>query len=534
MKKLNPQEILNKVRKEGFERVWAESAALLPSTIGETLIPWLTEGKSHPVQDVAERLRKLFLKLGFNEVVNPFIVGEEEIYKQYGPEAPIILDRCYYLATLPRPDVGLSKEKIQKIESLGVPLNKGMTASLQGVLRGYKKGEIEADDLIEKVARTLQIGDEKAVQIVREVFPEFTVLKPQPTSLTARSHMTSVWFETLKALQHKAELPIRLFSVGLRLRREQTEDPNHLRAHTVASCVLMGQEATVEIGKSLASRICKELGFEDVKFVKKEITPKYYAPGTDHECFVYLKSGDRWVEVLEFGLYSPIALANYGLEYSVMNIGLGVERMAMLTGGETDIRRLVYPQFYHELALSDQELAEAVGLVAAPETPLGEEIRDAIVATSLVHAEEKSPCEFKAFEREKVAIYVYEPDPNTKLLGPAALNTVYAYDGNLLGIPAKGLDHIAIVKEAREKGVSTKIRYLEAVASQAAAQAENMVAAKRSGEYSLRVKMAKLPSDVNIKVGEVAERYITSAKKKIDVRGPVFIGIKIIITASKG
>jgi O-phosphoseryl-tRNA synthetase len=526
MKKLNPQEIVNKVKKEGFEKVWAESTTLLPKTQAETPITWITEGRPHPVQETSEHLRQLFLKIGFNEVVNPFVVEEVEIYKQYGPEAPIILDRCYYLATLPRPDVGLSKEKCLKIESLGVPLDQDKTDGLQDVLRGYKKGDIDADDLIEELAKKLQIPDEKAVRIIREVFPEFTVLRPQPTNLTVRSHMTSVWFETLKALQHKLELPIRLFSVGLRLRREQTEDPTHLRAHTVASCVLMGEEANVEMGKMLSTRICKELGFEEVKFVRKEITPKYYAPGTDHECFVYLKSAQKYVEVLEFGLYSPIALANYGLEYSVLNIGLGVERMAMLIEDETDIRRLVYPQFYQELNLSDEELAKAVNMFETPKTALGEEVRDAIIGTALRYAEEKSPCEFEAFKKENLTVSVYEPDPNTRLLGPASLNTVYAYDGNLLGIPEKGLDHIVIVKEARQRGISTKLRYLDAVASQAASQIENMIKEKRTGEYSLRVKMAKLPSDVNIKVSSVAERYITSAKKRIDVRGPAFIGIK--------
>ena len=33
--------------------------------------------------------------------------------------------------------------------------------------------------------------------------------------------------------------------------------------------------------------------------------------------------------------------------------------------------------------------------------------------------------------------------------------------------------------------------------------------------------MAKLPSDVNLKVAELAMRSVTDRKKKVDVRGPV-------------
>jgi O-phosphoseryl-tRNA synthetase len=526
MKKLDTQEILARVRKEGFEKVWADGNELLRSASEDAKIIWPLKGKSHPVVDTAELLRQGFLKLGFNETINPFVVEEEEIYKQYGPEAPIILDRCYYLATLPRPDIGLGKDRCQKIEELGVELDRTKITNLQTVLRNYKKGNIAADDLVEEVTKKLHIPDEKALQIIREVFLEFTTLKPVSTNLTVRSHMTSAWFETLKALQHKVELPIKLFSIGLRLRREQTEDQTHLRAHTVASCVVMGPEATVERGKLIASNICNAMNFEEVRFENKEITPKYYAPGTDHECFVHQKSADRWVEVLELGLYSPVALANYGLEYPVLNIGLGVERMTMLLRGEKDIRKLVYPQFHKELVLTDEELARAVQPLETPQSKLGERVKDAIIDVAMKNAEARSPCEFKVFEEGNLTVYVYEPDPNTKLLGPAALNTIYAYDGNLLGIPERGMEHVTIVKEAREKGITTNIRYLEAVASQAASQIEKMLYKEQTDDFSLRVRMAKLPSDINIRISDVAERYITGKKKKIDIRGPVFIGIR--------
>jgi len=41
--------------------------------------------------------------------------------------------------------------------------------------------------------------------------------------------------------------------------------------------------------------------------------------------------------------------------------------------------------------------------------------------------------------------------------------------------------------------------------------------------------MAKLPSDINLQIQEFAMRAITDAKKKIDVRGPVFLTVRSVV-----
>jgi len=38
--------------------------------------------------------------------------------------------------------------------------------------------------------------------------------------------------------------------------------------------------------------------------------------------------------------------------------------------------------------------------------------------------------------------------------------------------------------------------------------------------------MAKLPSDINLRIEDHAMRSITDAKKKVDVRGPVFLTVR--------
>ena len=535
MGKLSPDKILKQVEEEGFESVWKESTRLLPEAKRRLRLVPSKRGISHPLFDLLQKMRQSFLSLGFMEVSNLVVTEEKEVYKQYGSEAPIILDRCYYLATMPRPDIGLSKAKRQKIASLGVELTRRKIAALQEVLRAYKKGEIASEDFVERISESLGIPDGTATQILSEVFPEFTALKPQPSTLTLRSHMTSTWFPTLQALQHKLELPLKLFSVDIRFRREQREDSTHLRVHHAASCVVIDESVDVRDGERITRALLEPLGFEQFRFAQKKITSRYYAPRTEYEGYVFHPDMDDWIEIANYGVYNPIALARYGLEYPVLNVGVGVERVALVLYGETDVRSLVYPQFSAEWELTDIEIAKMVGVELEPKSEMGKKLREKIKATALEHADAMAPCEFLAYEGEvlekPVKVYVYETDRGVKLLGPAAQNLIYVYDGNILGVPQKGMERVAIVKKARKRGISTRLSYLDAVASLAAAKVEEAVESDEEA-VDIRVRIAKRPSDVNVRISDVARRYVTGKKKKIDVAGPVFIGVRAEIAES--
>jgi len=530
---LSPKDILEKVKEEGFENVWRKSTELLPKPRHVAETDTCRNGVSHPLYDLIQKLRLSFLNLGFKEVFNPVIIDEVEIYKQYGPEAPIILDRCYYLAALPRPDIGLSRSKQREIEEIGVKLTDDKVSRLQKVLRDYKKGDVDSDDLVEKVAKALNVPDTLAMRVISKAFPEFSALRPEPSRLTLRSHMTSAWFLTLQALQHKAQLPLKLFSVDIRFRREQKEDPTHLRVHHSASCVVMKETLDVKEGEEITRALLKPLGFDRFRFVKKKVTSKYYAPGMEYEGFIFNPASKKWIEVVDFGIYSPIALARYGLEHPVLNVGVGVERLAMVIHKEKDVRRLVYPQFYEQLELSDTEIARMIGFDAEPRTEEGKRMAKAILSTALSNADATGPCEFLAYEgnllSKKVKIYVYEKEKNVQLLGAAAKNSLYVYNGNIVGVPAEGMDEVRIVAETRKKGASTGIRYIDGIAALAAAEIEEAVKSGRK-DYDLRIRLARRPSDINININDVARRFIMNKKKRIKTTGPVFIGVRAEIS----
>ncbi len=529
MGKLKPDDILKRVETEGFEHVWLESPRLIPKATKRLELVFGRRGTPHPLFDLIHKMRQSFLDLGFMEVSNPIIVDETEVYKQYGPEAMAILDRCYYLATLPRPDIGLSKAKCQEIERLGIQLTEKKTSALRRVLRSYKRGEIASDDLVEKTAEALNTSDSTATLVLFDIFPEFADLKPEPSSLTLRSHMTSAWFLTLQALQHKIELPVRLFSVGIRFRREPREDPTHLRAHYAASCIVMDEEVDVRDGGEITKASLKPVGFKNFHFVQKKVTSKYYTPGTEYEGYLFHSGMNKWIEVVDYGLYNPIALARYNIEYPVLNVGIGVERIASALHAVSDVRELVYPQFYAKHELSDAEIAEMVKIEAKPQSSLGTRIQEKIKSTALKHSNASAPCEFLAYEGKtmgkKVKVYVYETEAGAKLLGPAALNHIYVYDGNILGVPGKGMKNVTLLREARESGLPVGFNYLDAIGSLAAAKIEKALKSRKKN-VNVRITMAKHPSDINVKISDPARLHITSEKKKIKIEGPIFIGVR--------
>lgn len=206
-----------------------------------------------------------------------------------------------------------------------------------------------------------------------------------------------------------------------------------------------------------------------------------------------------------------------------MNLGLGVERLAMILHDAPDIRSLTYPQIpqYTEWEMSDGELAKQVFVDKVPETPEGLAIAASIVSQCELHGEEPSPCEFPAWEGEvcgrKVKVSVIEPEENTKLCGPAAFNEVVAYQGEIMGIPNTKKWQKAFENHSARAG----IRFIEAFAAQAAREIEE-AAMSGATEHIARIRIAKVPSEVNLRIGSIAQRYITGKKKKNRYERPGF------------
>ena len=505
---------------EDYERAWIESGELIEKQGRFFFLR--NKSKAHPLYNLITEVRSAFLDLGFTEVFLPILVDKREVQAQYGPESAIILDRIFFLAGLERPDIGISQKKFQDIKK--VAPNFEDVKKLQKIFRRYKKGEIDADDLVEVMVDELGLREEQATAIL-SIFPEFKELKPVPMDLTLRSHTTAVWFGALRELQHREQLPIQLFSIGPKFRREQRLDESHLYESWTASIAVMADRMSLEDGENLVRTVLAKLGFEDINFVRKKTTSKYYAPQTEFEVFVKHSKTGEYIEIGDAGFYSPVALSNYDIPHPVFNLGIGLERLLMIRTGETDIRALVYPYLYKTVIFSDKELAAMIKIESEPSTDVGKKIAAAITKTAKQHADEPSPCEFKAYEgrllNKRIVVKVVEPESNTKLIGPAGFNEIYVYDGNVVGVPPKGWEKDEFLNLVRREGIATGIIYMDAFAALAAREIEG-AAQRGDKELKVRVRAVKSPSDINIKIEDAAQRYITSNKKSIDFRGPVF------------
>ena len=315
-------EAWKKLARKDFEQAWHRGPEIITQPGAADRYPRKRYQRAapHPIAETVQRLREIYLRMGFDEARVPLMIEEQDVYRQFGPEASAVLDRVFYLGGLPRPNVGIGKQQLERIaEVTGTKVDPDREERLRKTLHAYKKSEIDGDDLVRELSIVLGIDDGLAVRMLDQVFPEFRELTPESSRTTLRSHMTSGWFISLGSMWNKAPLPIRQFSIDRCFRREQEEGPTRLMSYHSASCIVAGENVTVEEGKAVAESLLSAFGFDDFEFRPDEKRSKYYIPDTQTE--VYARHPVHgWVEVATFGLYSPSALAEYGIEIPVMNL----------------------------------------------------------------------------------------------------------------------------------------------------------------------------------------------------------------------
>jgi phenylalanyl-tRNA synthetase alpha chain len=78
------------------------------------------------------------------------------------------------------------------------------------------------------------------------------------------------------------------------------------------------------------------MGFDKVQF-KPAFYP-YTEPSVD--VMVYMESRKKWLEMGGSGIFRPEVTEPLGCKHPVLAWGLGIERLAMIRYGFTDIRQL--------------------------------------------------------------------------------------------------------------------------------------------------------------------------------------------------
>lgn len=488
------RETIKREAEKDFERVWKKESSQFYGK-RHFVLPE-KKGKRHVLATYIGKAEEVLLDMGFDQVFLKPIWDEQHVKMQYGPEAPAILDRLYYLASLPRPDIALSREIQDRIlERVDVSFD-----NLQQIFKEYKRGAIDSGELIETFVQRLALSTEDALYVL-SLFPELEEISPEPTSKTLVSHFTTAWFPTLASLRQKP--PVLLYTWGWRFRREQKEDASHLRAHYNLSFVVMG-DLGIEDGMDIVTEFFNRLNM-DVTFELKENQPSYYAYNTNYEVFY------KGMEVADMGMFSPVALAYYNIGYPVFNAGPGLGRIAMVQEGLNDLRQVHFPELYGK-QYTDEDILESVYFIERAENT---ELVQKIVETARKYKDCESPCRFTVYRDATLKIEIVEEEENTRLIGPAGFNEIYVCNGSIYGVPETAKNKK--IQKILENGVTFHTSYVEAFA-------HSVVSSLEKGVY--RVGMVKGLSDINLGIPDHIREFIR-AQGKIDVRGPVFTTVVI-------
>ena len=152
-----------------------------------------------------------------------------------------------------------------------------------------------------------------------------------------RTHTSGVQIRTME----NREVPMRIIAPGrvYRCDSDQTHTPMF---HQVEGLVVEEQASFAQL-RTLIIAFLKQF-FEDDQ-VKVRFRPSYFPftePSAEVDIATNLFGDGRWIEVLGCGIVHPKVLKNVGVDsekYTGLAFGLGVERLAMLRYGVTDLRQ---------------------------------------------------------------------------------------------------------------------------------------------------------------------------------------------------
>lgn len=152
--------------------------------------------------------------------------------------------------------------------------------------------------------------------------------KERAMELLLRTHTT---VNTIRYLYEHNEPPVAIFSVE-KVFRHESVDWKHLAELFQIEGAVYSKDANISSLKWLMRKFYERLGFKDIKFI-----PSYY-PYTEPSMDAVAYIDGREIELGGSGVFRPEVTKPLGLKQSVIAWGLGLERLAMMYYGLSDIR----------------------------------------------------------------------------------------------------------------------------------------------------------------------------------------------------
>tara|TARA_B110000444_G_scaffold261258_1_gene312150 strand:+ start:2937 stop:4421 length:1485 start_codon:yes stop_codon:yes gene_type:complete len=247
-------------------------------------------GRSHPMQALIERIRSVFLEMGFSELVDDYVQtagwNMDALFIPQDHPAREMQDTFY----LKEPaKMELSEELMGKWKSIHE--DGGATGST-----GWG-GSFSFDT----AQRTL-----------------------------LRTHTT---VNTIQYLAKHPKEACRVFSVD-RVFRKEAIDRTHLPEFHQIEGIIMEEGANLQMLVTTLKTFYAKMGYPEVR-----VRPAYF-PYTEPSLEIEVKWHGKWLELGGAGIFRPEVTEPLGIESPVLAWGMGLERLAMLVLGLDDIRQL--------------------------------------------------------------------------------------------------------------------------------------------------------------------------------------------------
>ena len=247
-------------------------------------------GKSHPMQALIERIRSIFLEMGFSEIVEDYV-----------QTAGWNMDALFIPQDHPAREM---QDTFYLDEPKSIPLD-------ESLLKSWK-------DIHEHGGDTESTG-------WGGTFSEEISQKG-----LLRTHTT---VNTIQYLAENPTEPCRVFAID-RVFRKESIDRTHLPEFHQIEGIIMEPGANLGMLVSTLKTFYQKMGYPEVR-----VRPAYF-PYTEPSLEVEVKWRGKWLELGGAGIFRPEVTEPLGIKDPVCAWGMGLERLAMLVLDLDDIRQL--------------------------------------------------------------------------------------------------------------------------------------------------------------------------------------------------
>ena len=250
-------------------------------------------GRPHPMQALIERIRSVFLEMGFSEIEGDYVQSAgwnmDALFIPQSHPARTMQD-TFYLSNPERVDL--------------------------------------APEMLDLWASVHEHGHDTGSKGWGAKFD-----KEEAQKALLRTHTT---VNTVRHIAENPDEPCRVFGIG-RVFRQETIDRTHLPEFHQIEGIIHEPDANLPMLISTLKTFYAKMGYPDVR-----VRPAYF-PYTEPSVEIEVYWRGQWLELGGSGIFRPEVTEPLGTEWPVCAWGMGLERLAMLVLELDDIRELYQP-----------------------------------------------------------------------------------------------------------------------------------------------------------------------------------------------